>query len=95
MRENSRQEWFNTVNCFRSVKMNEAEKLKFLTKEQDVPTELIKELSSDGGVEGIKAALVEQGWNKQDPIGVMMHSLDEAGNIGSSRWLLLVSFILS
>ena len=73
--------------------MNEAEKLKFLTKEQEVPTELIKELSSDGGVEGIKAALVDQGWNKQDPI--MMHSLDEAGNIGSSRWLLLVSFILS
>ena len=45
--------------------MNEAEKLKFLTKEQEVPTELIKELSSDGGVEGIKAALVDQGWKSR------------------------------
>ena len=37
--------------------MNDEEKQKFLTKEQDVPPELIKELSSDGGVEGVKLLL--------------------------------------
>ena len=71
--------------------MNDDEKQKFLTKEVEVPDEMIKELSSDGGVEGIKLLLVGQGWNKQAPIATMLHSLDERGNISESRWLLLVS----
>ena len=73
--------------------MNEDEKRKFLAKEVEVPVELIKELSSDGGVEGIKMLLVNQGWDKQAPMATMIHSLDEGGNIAGSRWLLLVSEI--
>ena len=71
--------------------MNDEEKQKFLTKEQDVPPELIKELSSDGGVEGVKLLLEGQGWDKQAPTATMIHSLGAGGNIVGSRWLLLVS----
>ena len=74
--------------------MNDEEKQKFLTKEQDVPPELIKELSSDGGVEGVKLLLEGQGWDKQAPTATMIHSLGAGGNIVGSRWLLLVSCCL-
>ena len=53
--------------------------------------EMIGELSSDGGVEGIKAMMVADGWDKKEPRAIMCHSIDAAGAIGGSRWLLMVS----
>ena len=46
--------------------MDAEQKKKYLTKEVEVPVEMIGELSSDGGVEGIKAMMVADGWDKKE-----------------------------
>ena len=79
------------IKSFHCRDMDAEQKKKYLTKEVEVPAEMIGELSSDGGVEGIKAMMVADGWDKKEPRAIMCHSIDAAGAIGGSRWLLMVS----
>ena len=71
--------------------MNEEEKRRFLTPTVEVPLELLKELSTDAGVEGLKGMLIDNGWDKKATVGLMCHALDEPGKIDGSRWMILVS----
>ena len=71
--------------------MSEEEKRRLLTQTVEIPQEVLKELSTDGGIEGIKAIMVKNGWDKSTPMALMVHALDEAGTMEGSRWMMLVS----
>ena len=49
--------------------------------------ELLRQLSTDGGVTGITKKLKERGWDGEDPIMTPVHKLDALGSIVGSKWL--------
>ena len=73
--------------------MSEDEKRRLLTQTVDIPKEVLEELSTDGGIEGIKAMMDQKGWDRSTPMALMVHALDEAGAMEGSRWMMLVSMI--
>ena len=71
--------------------MDEDQRRRFLTQTVEVPPELMKQLSTDAGVEGLKVMLEENGWDRKATVGLMCHALDEPGKIDGSKWMILVS----
>ena len=62
-----------------------------MTQTVQIPKEILNELSTDGGMEGLKGMLVENGWDRTTPMAMMVHALDQSSAMESSKWVMLVS----
>ena len=71
--------------------MAQDEKRRLMTQTVQIPKEIINELSTDGGMEGLKGMLVENGWDRTTPMAMMVHALDQSSAMESSKWVMLVS----
>ena len=65
-----------------------SEKRRLLTQTVQIPREILQELTSNGGVEGIKN---RKGWDKETPRAITCHTLDSGASIVGSKWMLLVN----
>ena len=66
--------------------MADDEKRRLLTQIVPVPREVLLELSTDGGMQGITNLLKEDGWDEVKPTVVGVHKLDRAASLAGSKW---------
>ena len=64
---------------------------RILTKQDNVPPELLRTLATDGGVEAIKLMLKDDKWDESKPLATIMHTLSPTGSIVSTKWMTWVS----
>ena len=66
----------------------EDEKRRLLTQTSPIPPEMLHQLSTDGGMEGIKNMMRSDGWDGDSPIILAVHRLDAAASLSGSKWSL-------
>ena len=66
----------------------EDEKRRLLTVTNPIPPEMLQELASDGGMEGIKNMMRSDGWNGDTPIILAVHRLDAVASLSGTKWSL-------
>ena len=59
----------------------EDEKRRLLTQTSPIPPEMLHQLSTDGGMEGIKNMMRSDGWDGDSPIILAVHRLDAAASL--------------
>ena len=64
---------------------------RILTKQDNVPPELLRTLATDGGVEAIKLMLKDDKWDESKPLATIIHTLSPTGSIVSTKWMTWVS----
>lgn len=63
------------------------ERRRILTKVAEVPNELLFDLATDGGAEGIRSMLKADNWDEMKPLATIVHLLAPAGNIAGTKWM--------
>ena len=54
---------------------------RILTKQDNVPPELLRTLATDGGVEAIKLMLKDDKWDESKPLATIIHTLSPTGRM--------------
>ena len=81
-------------SLFRGEARMEDDKRRLLTQTEPIPQEMLRELATDGGMQGIINMAKSDGWDGNTPIIMAVHKLDASAGLQSSKWSLQVRLVI-